>query len=78
MKYENEVSKTVVKCSQGYDKVAVQTRASVSMDFSGTIGQLVSPISHCTTTRFSPISRISNGMDPALKAVALTSALNLT
>lgn len=54
-----------------------QTRAAAGMDFSGNIGQRVSPVSHYTvTTRFSHISRTSNGMDLALKAVALASALN--
>lgn len=76
MKYENQVSKTGVKCSEGYDKVTGQTCASVGRDFSGNIGQLVSPISHCTiTTRFISLSRILNGTDPALKAVALCPGL---
>jgi len=48
-------------------------------EFSGDVGQLVPPPPHSTvTTKVIPVSRIPKGMGPALKAVALASALSQT
>lgn len=64
--YENEISKPVVKCSE----ICGMWRTDICLNGHELLRRTCIP--HITRMRFVPTSRISNGMDPALKVTALT------